>query len=171
MRRARPIAPHAYTLAAAGAFLIAAWLCLVNLDYAALWHDEAPAAVVGKALLQQGDIVGWDGRNLVGGTNGRMLNAQLRDVWPPLMYVLNAAGFAVFGVNEVGARIVHALMGIAALGAFYLLLRQHLPGSGASSATRRSPAGEPRTILWRSSARPSSRGTTPASSMPAPCCP
>ena len=121
------VAPHAYTLAAAGAFLTAAWLCLVNLDYAALWHDEAPAAVLGKALLQQGDIVGWDGRNLVGGTNGRTLNAELRDVLPPLMYVLNAAGFAVFGVNEVGARIVHALMGIAALGVFYLLLRQHLP--------------------------------------------
>ncbi len=68
------LAPHAYTLAAAGAFLTAAWLCLVNLDYAALWHDEAPAAVFGKALLQQGDIVGWDGRNLVGGTNGRTLN-------------------------------------------------------------------------------------------------
>ena len=127
MRRARPIAPHAYTLAAAGAFLIAVWLCLVNLDYAALWHDEATAAARGKTLLQQGDIVGWDGRNLVGSTNGRMLNAELRDVWPPLMYVLNAAGFAVFGVNEVGARIVHALMGIAALGGFYLLLRQHLP--------------------------------------------
>ena len=127
MRRARQIAPHGYTLAAAGALLIAAWLCLVNLDYAALWHDEAPAAVFGKALLQQGDIVGWDGRNLVGGTNGRTLNAELRDVLPPLMYVLNAAGFAVFGVNEVGARIVHALVGIAALGGFYLLLRQHLP--------------------------------------------
>lgn len=121
------VAPHAYTLAAAGAFLTAAWLCLVNLDYAALWHDEATPAVLGKTLLQQGDIVGWDGRNLTGGTNGRVLNSELRDVWPPLMYVLNAAGFAVFGVNEVGARIVHALMGIAALGVFYLLLRQHLP--------------------------------------------
>ena len=127
MRIAKPNVSKFYTLATAGALLTAAWLCLVNLDYAALWHDEAPAAVVGKALLQQGDIVGWDGRNLVGGTNGRTLNAQLRDVLPPLMYVLNAAGFAVFGVNEIGARIVHALIGIAALGVFYLLLRQHLP--------------------------------------------
>ena len=115
-----------YTVASIGVLLVAAYLCLVNLDYAALWHDEAPAAFFGKALLQQGDIVGWDGRNLVGGTNGRTLNDELRDVLPPLMYVLNAAGFAVFGVNEIGARVVHAVIGIVALGVFYLLLRQHL---------------------------------------------
>ena len=115
-----------YTAASIGVLLVAAYLCLVNLDYAALWHDEAPAAFFGKILLQQGDIVGWDGRNLVGGTNGRTLNDELRDVLPPLMYVLNAAGFAVFGINEIGARIVHAVIGIVALGVFYLLLRQHL---------------------------------------------
>ena len=115
-----------YTAASIGVLLVAAYLCLVNLDYAALWHDEAPAAFFGKTLLQQGDIVGWDGRNLVGGTNGRTLNDELRDVLPPLMYVLNAAGFAVFGINEIGARIVHAVIGIVALGVFYLLLRQHL---------------------------------------------
>lgn len=115
-----------YTAASIGVLLVAAYLCLVNLDYAALWHDEAPAAFFGKTLLQQGDIVGWDGRNLVGGTNGRTLNDELRDVLPPLMYVLNAAGFAVFGVNEIGARVVHAVIGVVALGVFYLLLRQHL---------------------------------------------
>ena len=115
-----------YTVASIGVLLVATYLCLVNLDYAALWHDEAPAAFFGKTLLQQGDIVGWDGRNLVGGTNGRTLNDELRDVLPPLMYVLNAAGFAVFGINEIGARIVHAVIGIVALGVFYLLLRQHL---------------------------------------------
>ena len=122
---ARLAAP--YTAASMGVLLVAAYLCLVNLDYAALWHDEAPAAFFGKTLLQQGSITGWDGRNLVGGTNGRMLNEDLREVWPPLMYVLNAAGFAVFGINEIGARIVHAILGIAALGVFYLLLCQHLP--------------------------------------------
>ena len=115
-----------YTAASIGMLLVAAYLCLVNLDYAALWHDEAPAAFFGKTLLQQGDIVGWDGRNLFGGPNGRTLNDELRDVLPPLMYVLNAAGFAVFGINEIGARIVHAVIGVVALGVFYLLLCQHL---------------------------------------------
>ena len=113
-----------YTLATAGVFLIASYLCLVNLDYVALWHDEGPAAVQGKILLQQGDIIGWDGRNLV---EYNALNEDLRGVWPPLMYALNAVGFAIFGVNETGARIVHACIGIAALGVFYLLLRYHLP--------------------------------------------
>ena len=117
-------APHAAL--ALGVLVVAAYLCLVNLDYAALWHDEAPAALIGRNLLQRGDITGWDGRNLVGGTNGRTLNAELRDVLPPLTYVLNAAGMAVFGVNETGARIVHALIGILSLGLLYLLLRQHL---------------------------------------------
>ena len=110
-----------------GVGLVAAYLCLVNLDYATLWHDEAPAATIGKNLLQQGDITGWDGRNLVGGTDGRTLNEDLRDVLPPLMYVVNAAGFAIFGVNETGARALHALIGIAALVIFFLILRQRLP--------------------------------------------
>ena len=116
-----------YTAASMGVLLVAAYLCLVNLDYVALWYDEAPAAFFGKTLLQQGDIIGWDGRNLIGGTNGRTLNEELRDVLPPLMYVLNAVGIAIFGVNEIGVRVVHAILGIVALGVFYLLLRQHLP--------------------------------------------
>ena len=111
---------------AAGVLAVAAYLSLVNLDYAAVWHDEAPAALIGRNLLELGDIVGWDGRNLVGGTNGRSLNEDLRDVWPPLMYAFNAAGFALFGFNETGARIMPALTGIASLWLLYLLLRQHL---------------------------------------------
>ena len=108
------------------AFVVAAYLCLVNLDYAGFWHDEAPAVFFGKALLEQGDIVGWDGRNLVGGPNGRALNEALREVSSPLMYILNAVGFAIFGVNEIGARILHALVGILSLVFFYFLLQQHL---------------------------------------------
>ena len=105
---------------------VAAYLCLVNLDYAAVWHDEAPAALIARNLLHLGDITGWDGRNLVGGTNGRSLNGDLRDVWPPLTYVVNAAGLALFG-GETGARIMPALIGVAALVLLYLLLREHLP--------------------------------------------
>ena len=117
-------APH--TVLAAAVLAVAAYLCLVNLDYAALWHDEAPTALIGRNLLQQGDITGWDGRNLVGGTNGRTLNDDLRDVLPPLMYAVNAASFALFGVSETSARIVPALFGVLALVLLYLLLRQHL---------------------------------------------
>ena len=124
-----------YAALAMGVLAVGAYLCLVNLDYAALWHDEASAALIGRNLLQRGDISGWDGRNLVGGTNGRTLNDQLRDVLPPLTYVINAAGMAVFGINETGARSMPALLGIATLGLLYLLLRQHVPE-------------HPRLILW-----------------------
>ena len=41
--------------------------------------------------------------------------------------MFNAAGFALFGFNETGARVMPALTGIVALGLLYLLLRQHLP--------------------------------------------
>ena len=109
-------------------FTVAIYLCLVNLDYATLWHDEAPTALIANNLLERGDITGWDGRNLVGGTNGRTLNERFQDVLPPLMYVLNVAGLSAFGFNETGARIMSALTGILALGLFFLLLRQHLAG-------------------------------------------
>lgn len=118
-----------YQTASLCVFLVAAYLCLVNLNYVALWHDEAVVAFLGKNLLEQGDIVGWDGRNLVGGPNGHALNEELRDVAPPLQYILTAAGFAVLGLNETGARIIHALAGILALGVFYLILRRHLSNS------------------------------------------
>ncbi len=120
--RARP-----HGVAALGVGLVAAYLCLVNLDYAPLWHDEAPAVIIAKSLLERGDIVGWDGRNLVGGMDGRTLNDDLRDVLPPLMYAVNAAGLALFGVNETGARALHALTGLAALLVLFLILRQRLP--------------------------------------------
>lgn len=107
---------------------VAGYLSLVNLDYAGLWHDEAPTALIAKNLLEQGDIVGWDGRNLVGGTNGRTLNEDLRDVLPPLMYVLNAASFAILGIDETSARIVPAVFGVLSLGVLLVLLRQHLAG-------------------------------------------
>lgn len=119
---------RALLLGTFGVFAVAAYLCLVHLDYAALWHDEAPTALIANNFLERGDITGWDGRNLAGGTNGRTLNEEFRDVLPPLMYVLNAAGLSVFGFNEVGARIVPALIGILTLGLFFLLLRQHLEG-------------------------------------------
>ena len=117
--------PHAAL--AACVFAVAAYVSLVNLDHARLWCDEVPAAFLARNLLEQGDILGWDGRNLVAGPNGVYLNEDLRDVGPPLQYFLTAAGFAVLGINETGARIFHALAGLLALGFFHLVLRQHLP--------------------------------------------
>ena len=117
-----------YAVLSGFVFVIAAYLSLANLDYAGLWHDEGATAAVGKALNLQGDIVGWDGRNLAAGAiDGVELNDDLRHFHPPLSFLLSAAGFAVAGVNEIGARLPHALVGILALIMFYLLLRHTLP--------------------------------------------
>ena len=105
---------------------MAAYFSLVNLDYAGLWHDEAPTAILGNTLLEQGSLRGWDGRNLVGADNGRALNSKLIEVLPPLAYGLNAIGIALFGFNEVGVRVMHALVGLLSLVFLYLLLREHL---------------------------------------------
>ena len=120
--RAEPYAALALCI-----FLVTAYASLANLGYVSLWADEILVSFPARNLLQQGDILGWDGRNLVAGPNGVHLNEDLRDVGPPLQYFLTAAGFAVFGVNETGARILHALAGLLALGFFHLVLRQHLP--------------------------------------------
>ena len=125
IRRVRHIAPH--TALSIGALAIAAYLCLANLDYVTLWHDEVLTSFIGKNLLELGDIVGWDGRNLVGGANGKSLNDDLRDMGSPVQYLLSAASLALFGTGEFGARFPHALCGLAALGVFYLLLRRLLP--------------------------------------------
>ncbi len=107
-------------------FIVAAYLSLANLDYAGLWHDEAPAAILGNAVLEQGWPSGWDGRNLIGADNSRSLNPELIEVLPPLAYVLNSIGIALFGFNEIGARAMHALVGVLSLVFLYLLLREHL---------------------------------------------
>lgn len=118
--------PCAVSVSLLGVFVTAAYLSFANLDYAGLWYDEARTATQGKVLLEQGHLRGFDGRNMMGADNGRELNADLIDVWPPLAYALNAVGIALFGFNEIGARVMHALVGVASLVFFYFLLREHL---------------------------------------------
>lgn len=108
-------------------FVAAGYLGFANLDYVALWHDEAPSVILGNTLLEQGKAYAWDGRNLVSGGNGHVLNDDLVDTLPPLTYVLNAIGIALFGYNEVGARVTHVFVGMLSLVFLYLLLREHLP--------------------------------------------
>lgn len=123
----RFIAGNPWGVACGVVLALAAYLCLVNLEYATLWHDEAPAAFFGRMLLQSGDIIGWDGRNLVGGTDGNTLTADLRDTLPPITYLINALGIWLFGDTIFAVRVLHAVIGVAALAVFYLLLRQQFP--------------------------------------------
>ena len=107
-------------------FLAAAYLSLVNLDRVGLWSDEAINRNIGTTLLATGDIKGWDGRNLTGGTNGRSLNAELRDTFPPLSYPVTGLSVALFGDDPGGARVLHALLGLAGLAFCHMFLRQVL---------------------------------------------
>ena len=107
-------------------FLAAAYLSLVNLDRVGLWGDEAINKTIGATLLATGDIKGWDGRNLTGGINGRSLNAELRDTWPPLSYPVTGLSMALFGDDPGGARVLHALLGLAGLAFCHMFLRQVL---------------------------------------------
>ena len=118
-----------YQAATLCVFAVAVYLCLINLDYVAFWHDEGNTVGYAKNLLLFGDITGWDGRNIIGGYHLNELNKDLRSTWPPLSYVFSALGMALFGINEVGARIVHALIGVIALAVFYLLLQRQLPNA------------------------------------------
>ena len=115
-----------YVLPLLCVFAVAVYLSFANLDYVGLWYDEGATAILGNTLLETGVPSGWDGRNLVGADNGRVLNENLIDVLPPLAYSLNAIGIAVFGFNEVGVRFMHALVGVLSLVFLYLLLREYL---------------------------------------------
>ena len=42
-----------YVLLSLLVFAVAFYLCLVNLDYAALWHDEASSAILGSNFLEK----------------------------------------------------------------------------------------------------------------------
>ncbi len=107
-------------------WLVSAVLILWHLDHTALWHDEASVAGMGRQILQGQGLYAFDGRNLWGGANGVQLNAELVDTFPPLMYLLTAAGFALFGYGEFGARVLHAVAGTLALGLFHRVLHQHI---------------------------------------------
>jgi 4-amino-4-deoxy-L-arabinose transferase-like glycosyltransferase len=92
-------------IVAAGAVIF-----FTNLGGAALWDmDEALYATCAREMFQRGDWV------------VPMFNGQMFPEKPPLMFWSMMAGFEVFGVNELGARLFSAVLGIgAALMAFHL---------------------------------------------------
>ena len=105
-------------------FAAAAYLVMVNLDYAPLWHDEGVLAITGKNLLHTGGYNAWDGRTLFVGGNGTAINSKLQIVsYPPWPAIPTALGIALFGENEIGVRFFHSILGLASLVVFWLLLR------------------------------------------------
>ena len=80
-----------------GVFFFSVCIALVNLDYAALWHDEAANAILARTWLTTGALSGWDGRNLFVGNNGLILNARLYPAaLPPLPALPSMLGLLLF---------------------------------------------------------------------------
>ena len=105
--------------------LLSAYLMLVNLDYVALWHDEGHTAIAAQSLVEHGTLSGWDGRNLYFGNDGEFpaIDDNLDIVgFPPLDAVPSALGIVLFGNNEFGLRVFHALLGALCLPLLWLLL-------------------------------------------------
>ena len=105
------------------------YLCLSNLDYALLWSDEVNTALIGNNFLNTGTLTAWDGRNFASIHNEANVNSKGEEVYPPLMFLFSTIGISIFGFNEIGARSVHALVGVLALVMFLLLLRQYFPNN------------------------------------------
>ncbi|MCZ6485556.1 MAG: glycosyltransferase family 39 protein [Acidobacteria bacterium] len=89
--------------------LLAFW-GLGNNDF---WDDEAFTAVYGRNLMETGQIVGWDGRNLMaygmlGWVNEDMINTHS----PPLQYLVAGLSQKIFGDSAAGGRTLFVLIGL-----------------------------------------------------------
>lgn len=114
---------------------VSAYLMLVNLDYAALWHDEGTNAIMAHSFVKNGTFSGWDGRNLFFGSTFvdrdqyAINNDFVLTSYPPWPGFPSALGIFLFGASEFGVRFFHALLGVLCLPLFYFLLRQNFPAS------------------------------------------
>ncbi len=113
--------------------LLSGYLILKNLGDTALWSDEAETAIVARNFLKTGHLTGWDGRNLLTDRNGAYLDCTLKDRNPPLQFIITAASFSLFGVNNFAARLPFALLGLLTVLLLYLTLRLELPDRPAAA--------------------------------------
>lgn len=99
-------------------------LGLIGLGNNNYWDDEAETAIFAKNYIAYGKFTGWDGKNLYTYRNGALLDKNLCSINSPLGYIVAAAGFKIFGVNNAAGRMLFVLFGISSLVMFWLLLRE-----------------------------------------------
>jgi 4-amino-4-deoxy-L-arabinose transferase-like glycosyltransferase len=103
------------------ALLSAVWalLCLPNLGGPSLWDiDEGNNAEAAQEMFLSGNVI------------VPTFNGQMREDKPALLYWLQGAAYAAFGVNEFAARLPSALAALLAVLATYELGRRQF-GKGA----------------------------------------
>ncbi len=105
-------------------FLVAVYLAMVNLNWAAMWDDEAASAIFSKQLALNGAVSAWDGRNLAAFyRDGWFLDHDLIPRHPKMHYYINAAAYKLLGISAWSSRFIQALVGLAAAVVFILILR------------------------------------------------
>jgi len=105
-------------------FLAAAYLGLRRLDNTVFWDDETDTAIVAKNLLKLGRLTGWDGRNLLAYSNGRLLDENLRPRNSPLGYIAAAVSFRTFEISTWAGRFPFVIAGLGSLVLLALAMRQ-----------------------------------------------
>ncbi|MFA9392489.1 MAG: ArnT family glycosyltransferase [Prolixibacteraceae bacterium] len=112
-------------------FFVYGYLLFKNLSHYPFWDDEANTALYARNLLQSGELNAFDGRNLLGYSNGIELNADLNNIIiPPFQYYITAISFSVFGENNFTARLPFALMGLLSFAFFFLIQRELFKNKG-----------------------------------------
>jgi len=97
----------AYLTVLAG--LLAFW-GLGNNDF---WDDEAFTAVYGRNFLKTGQLIGWDGRNLIGyGMMGFVNEDMIITFAPRLQYLVAGLSLKIFGDSTAGGRFLFVFIGL-----------------------------------------------------------
>lgn len=106
-------------------FLIYGYFLFKNLGQYHFWDDEANTAIYARNLLKTGELNAFDGRNLIGYSNGIELDENLNNVIiPPFQYYLVASSFWLLGDGTFAARFPFALMGLLAFVVFFLINKE-----------------------------------------------
>lgn len=87
-----------------------------------LWGDEADTAWFGKSVIKHGIPYGWDGVNIMGYRNGKLLDSNLiNNTSPWLQYYIEAISLKIFGFSTISARIPFVIISIISIFLIYYL--------------------------------------------------
>ena len=107
---------------------VAAFLLFYNLGQRPFWQDEAETACLAKNVLRTGLPYAFDGVNVVSQEEEREFDKTGGYLWrwsPWIQIYMQAAGFAVGGLDTAAGRVPFALAALVAVFWTYRLVRRH----------------------------------------------
>jgi hypothetical protein len=114
--------------AMAALLAVAAFLLFFQLGQRPFWQDEAETACLAKSVLATGLPHAYDGVNVISQEEEREFDKTDGYLWrwsPWIQIYLQAAGFAVGGVDTVAGRAPFALAALLSIFWTYHLVRRH----------------------------------------------